>query len=239
MSSILIALVVASFGLSQTDGITNGENASTTQQETPDRLEAMAKIGIERVLSRILNAPIEVGAVSIVPKQEFMLLKSVRVGNPPGFDGDTALAAEEIRVDADIRSLFSRKPTIRLIEVKEASVNAETKLPAGSNIMRLMNNAKQFKSGPLAERAQKEWLIEKAVLEGAKVVSDTRLIHERRDERTLGTIEMAFKGPDGGGLPAEEAVAQFLSKLVSELNIVPDETPAGKAVELFNLLKKR
>lgn len=239
MSRILIALVVASFGLSQTDEIRGDGDAATTPQEAPDRLEAIAKIGIERVLSRILNAPVEVGAVSIVPKEEFMLLRAVKVGNPPGFDGDTALAADEVRVEADIRSLFSRKPTIRLIEVKEASVNAETKLPAGSNIMKLMNNAKQFKSNPLAERAQKEWLIEKAVLEGANVVSNAKLLHERRDERKLGTIEMAFKGPDGGGLPAEEAVAQFLSKLINELNIVPDDTPAGKAVELFNLLKKR
>ena len=70
-------------------------------------------------------------------------------------------------------------------------------------------------------------------------MSNAKLLHERRDERKLGTIEMAFKGPDGGGLPAEEAVAQFLSKLINELNIVPDDTPAGKAVELFNLLKKR
>lgn len=206
-----------------------------------ERIEALAKLGLERVLSRVLEAPVQVGEVKRAAGGEGLELRQVSIGNPKGYSEGTALSADSVLVEADLQSLLSREPEIRLVSASGVQVNAESKLPFGSNLTTLLKNARDAKpEGPLRDRMQKRWRIHKAVLQQANVKMDSPLAAKSAQERTLSDIEMSFGGEDGRGIPAQQAVAQFMARLVQELEILPvggagaEDSPVNRLLDLFN-----
>ena len=200
------------------------------------RQEDIAKRAIERVLSFVLETQTKVGAVRFDRENQLMELRDVRVANPRGFKEENAVTADMVRVKAELKGLFSKDPVIHLIEVKGPNVNSESALGKGSNLQRLMKSARRFSDSKLLTKLpQKQWRIEKGVLQGAVVNQSTDFPKRQTSTKTLEDIEMTFPGADGKGMRADEAVVQFLARLMRELKVVDEETPVET---LIDLLKK-
>jgi hypothetical protein len=80
-------------------------------------------------------------------------------------------------------------------------------------------------------RAPKQWRIEKGVLQGAEVNMGTQLLTTQTSQKKIGTIEMDFMGTDGHGMPAQQAMAKFLTRLVEELGILPSGSAGAGILE--------
>lgn len=193
----------------------------------PEDLEPIARIGIQRVLSRVLEVPVTVGEVKLLPDQGRMELHGVSVANPEGFESPTAIAAENVIVEGNTESFFTKSPEIRLIQATGARVNAETRLPQGNNLQKLLGNAREMRQGVLQEYMQKRWRIQKAVLEDAEVTVGTQLLSQQPQQRKLESLEMDFMGPNGEGMPAQEAMTKFLTRLIQEMDLVSTVVPPG------------
>ncbi len=226
MNGFVLALMLA---LSQ-----NPEGVESAK--LPTRAENVAKVAIERVMSLILEVPVVVGGVSLDRENELMVLSDFRVANPDGFHADYAFQAETVQIEADLESLFTRTPQVKVIHVTGAHINAETHLRKGSNLLRLRNNASKFQTGPLRARMEKEWRIGQGVLESAKVNMRTELLESRGEEKELERIEMTF-GPEG--VPAQTAVQQFIVRIIEELDLIPENSPLAPVADVFKRLRDR
>jgi hypothetical protein len=205
-----------------------------------ERLERLAQAGIERVLSRVLDTDVTVGGVTLDSAAHVLRVHDVQIANPKGFGEGEAISVEAIRVEADPRSLFSPEPEVRLIGVSGATINADTKLPGGSNLKRLMDNAKEarvarFRAG---ERSKKKWRIEKGVLESWSVNFRSGFPGSTPRRAVLDKIEMDFLGSDGRGMTADQVLTRLFARLVQELGLVHDSVPESLPEMLFETLDK-
>jgi len=204
------------------------------KESDPQRLERVAKAGVETVLSHVLDVPVTVERVHLDPQSESLELENLHIGNPKGFEAEHALAFSRVRVEADPKRLFSRDPVVRLVEVGGAEVNAETNLARGNNLKRLLDAANRFESPKLLRKMpKKKWRIEKAALGKSDVNLVTNLLDRRATHKSLEPIEMKFMGPDGQGEEAQAAVARFLSELMKRLGLVEDTSAVGTILDLF------
>lgn len=225
MLSFVLACAVAATSLSQEPGATPAPG---------ERAEEIIKAGVQLVLSRVLDVPVTVDGVAWNAESSSLEITGLEVANPSGFDAATAFSAGTVRLQADLKNLFSPTPTVQLIEMDGAEVNAESNLTRGSNLYLLMKSAREFSSkGPMSRfKGDKQWRIEKGILGATQVKIENNLLQRYSAEKTIGPIEMEFPGPNGQGLPAQEAVAQFLNRLISELGTTdgqpPTESPAKK-----------
>lgn len=206
-----------------------------TGELDPSKVEGVVKTTTSAALTWILEAPVSVEGVQWEKGGQYLDLSGVRIGNPIGFKTDHALTAESIRIEADPRKLFGANPEIRLIQVTGASVIVETRLGAGSNLKRLMDSAARPKLGAAAQRPApsgtgKKFRIDRAVLNGCDVTIVTMVLGKTSSQRrSVGPIEMSFTGPDGGGLPADQAMAQFLGRLIQEFIVAEEQRAQGQA----------
>jgi hypothetical protein len=151
----------------------------------------------------------------------------VLIGNPEGFSGRDAIAIKKLSVESDPRSLMSDQPEIRVVDVGSITVNGETVLGKGNNLKKLMDNTKKVQSkvgGRLreqlqAEAMQKQWKIERAVLEKSTVNISTPLLSAETKSHEFGPVEMSFKGRGDRGMTASEILGQVMERLLKEIDL--------------------
>lgn len=179
-----------------------------------EALEQIAKVGIETVLSFLLDTQTTVSSVRLVPENQRLEIQGLAVANPKGFSAENAaFSAERVLVEADPLVLFSPTATVRLIEVEGAAVHAESQLGKGFNLKKLLDNVNRF-PGP-RPKDEKRWVLEKGLLKGCifRFSSD---IPSRKLEYPLDTLEFSMKGPHGEGVTADKIVAEVLTRLIDE-----------------------
>ena len=187
----------------------------------PTTLEKVAQRGIGRVLSFVLDAPATVERVRLDREAQVLELKNLRIGNPKGFHGDTAIAVETVLVEADPKSLFSGEPLVRLVKASGAAVNAEVNVSRGLNLKKLMDSAGRFKGPKLLKLLpKKRWRIEKGVLENGAVEITTQLLTKQTTRKTLERYEISLMGKDGKGVTANEAMVHVLQLLIERAGLL-------------------
>jgi len=198
--------------------------------QDPSKVEAVAKVAISAVLSFILEAPCTVDGVHWEKGGQYLELTNLRIGNPIGFKTEYALAASKVRVEGDPTRLLAVNPELRLIQLTGTSINVETSLGAGSNLKRLKESANRPKFAatghPLPSGASKKFRIDRGVMDGADITVTTRVLGKSVvQSKTVGPIDMSFTAVDGGGVAPDQAVSQFLARLIEAFE-VPDEQAA-------------
>lgn len=190
---------------------------SAKPEPTPDpteTLEQIAKVGVEAVLSFLLDTPTTVSAVRLDPKNQQLEIQGLAVANPKGFGSENAaFSAERVLVEADPTVLFSPTATVRLVEVEGATVHAESRLGKGFNLKKLLDNVTRF-NGP-RPKDEKRWVLEKGLLKGC-VFRFSSDIPNRKLEYPLDTLEFSMKGPHGEGVTADKIIAEVLTRLIDE-----------------------
>jgi hypothetical protein len=205
-------------------------------EDRPQGLHDVVKNGIERVVSKVLDAPTKVGDFKWDPDKQRLDLMDLRIGNPEGFSDDDAIFVKKVSLESDLKSLLSDQPEIRLIDVGSITVNAETALGKGNNLKKLMDNAKRIQprggkglqGGLRGSGEEKRWKIEKATLDTSTVNISTALLSAQKQSHEFGPFEMSFIGDDGSGLPANQILARVMERLLQETNLGGvSESPIG------------
>ena len=183
-------------------------------------LEALAKAAVGHVLSFVLEVPTTVGGVRLDLEQQVLEVTGVRVANPEGFHGETAITVDKARIEADPMALFAPEPLVRLINVTGATVNAELNPAKGINLKKLMDSAGRFKGPGLIKLPPKKWRIDKVVLDGCVADTTMQLLTKQTRCKTLDRIEMSLAGPDGKGVTTDEAVVKVLQVLIGKIGLL-------------------
>jgi hypothetical protein len=168
------------------------------------RMGAIAKSVIETHGPKMLGVPVEIGAVILSPFSGKARLTGLRVGNPPGFKGDTAFRLNDVSVHLDLKTLSGSGP-VRVHEILiDGPVIYFEAGPQGSNLARIQRNLEAYSpakdSSNAAEKAQAERKISIGLfrLSGGKVSASIPKVAEPQTTE-LPVIELK----DINATPAE------------------------------------
>lgn len=193
-----------------------------------ENIEQIVIQGVARICSGLLDAETTVGGVEWDRANQRLTLRDVRIANPEGFSAGDAIAIETAEVEADLRSLLSDSPEVRLIHVGGATINAETSL-RGNNLKKLMDNAKSAVPGGMRKQRlmpqrDKRWRIDQVKVDQSAVNVSMPLLGGKPKRYTLDKYETSFVGPNGAGMSAQEILVKTLRSLL-------DRVPASDTPE--------
>lgn len=134
------------------------------------RLGSLVKAAVERFGPEIVGAPVTVGAAALAPWSGRGAIRSLVIGNPPGFKGARALSVGSVDVKIRLSSLLSDTIVVESVVVREPELFYELG-GGGSNLTRLQRNAEgsQGRAAPSSGGAGKALLIKDLVVTGGKV----------------------------------------------------------------------
>lgn len=206
--------------------------ASEEEPAEPTAWEGIAKVGIEAVLSIVLDTKVSVERVRLDGANEVFEVQGLRIANPKGFDQDKpALVFDKLLLEAPGDVLSSEKPIIRKAVASGGQLNVITDFRKGNNIKRLVERASRFGGGDSGDD-NKRWIVEQATIQENRVTLTTGLggdfpLRQVRRYR-IDPIEMAIKGEDGQGVSTGDAIGAVLDKLWNSLQLekVDDEKPS-------------
>lgn len=184
------------------------------------RLGAIAKSVIETHGPKMLGVPVEVGAVILSPFSGEARLTSLRVGNPPGFKGDTAFKLDDVRVSLQLKSFRSDGP----MKINEILVDGPQVFfeggPKGSNLSQIQKNLQAYSPARDAGDPKKEAQAERKVwiglfrLTNGKVTASIPQLPQGKAV-DLPPIELKDIGGQNGGVTASEAAKQIIGQVTS------------------------
>lgn len=176
------------------------------------RMGAIAKGVLETRGPEMLGVPVEVGAVILSPFSGRVRITGLRVGNPEGFEGDTAFAVDDVRVSLELGSFRGPGPLrIREILVDGPRIFFEGG-PGGSNLARIQSHLRgRAPSKDAGEKQRKVW-IGLFRLTGGKVTASIPQLPEGRTV-DLPALELKDIGGRGGGATASEAAQQIIGQV--------------------------
>ena len=102
-------------------------------------INSVVKQGIETAGPEMMGAPVEVAAVEIALLSGSGKICGLRVGNPSGYEGDTAFEIDSIAIELDPRSLISDRIHIKSIVIDSPAIIYEGNL-SDSNIQKIQRN---------------------------------------------------------------------------------------------------
>ncbi len=210
-------------------------------------LEDIAKVAVEQVLTHFLEARTTVGGIRLDLGEQILEIKNLRVANPRGFSRTPVIEAELAQIEADPKLLFAKEPSIRLVKLKGASINAEQNFSHGVNLEKLVKSVSRIKGLKLLPKSgEKKWTIEKGVIEDCAFRFSSPLVGQGPYERRMDHFEMSLAGPNGQGLTTQEALTKVLRRFMDEtqpalLSKADEETqpqpkPKQPLAKIFDLL---
>ena len=178
------------------------------------------KHSVEKAGSLIVGTPIKCGhfSSSLTGKVH---IKDLTVGNPEGYHNPYAFKLGEVRVDLNVKTLFSEKIEVRDIYVEGVSVDYELKL-GRSNLGEIQENLDRFtpadKDNPDTANESDD-NAQQAVIRHLKI-ENTALTFSNATLKT--TMKMPLPGLElenlGDGKPIGETVKDFFGLIFTSIN---------------------
>ncbi len=162
------------------------------------RMNVFLQRVVVQQLSRAYDTRVTVGSVSVDLVRERVEIGDLTVFNPPSFRNTPAMHCGAVKVLFDLRSIFSKEPTIRAVSVEDVDVHLRYELGEGTNLGVLArraadrdralvksdkrktdreatgNDRPESENDPL--RTRREWVIEEFRCNGAKVHVSANLL---------------------------------------------------------------
>jgi len=196
-------------------------------------LDSIIKEAVETYGSEATQAKVRLNDVEISPTSGEGALRGLFVGNPKGFETDSAFELGSISVRLDIGTVTEDTIVIKEILIDKPAVTYEIG-SGGSNIDALKRNVNAYAGGEKKEAAAKpaeggegpKLIIEKLRITGGVVNVSAAMLQGKKLSAPLPTIELTDIGKDKGGAGPGEAIEQVLnavsqsvSKSVATLNL--------------------
>ncbi|MCF7855440.1 MAG: hypothetical protein K9N51_11630, partial [Candidatus Pacebacteria bacterium] len=173
--------------------------------------------GVEAVGSRVTQTSVSLQDVSISPFSGNGELRGLQVGNPEGFNTDHAFTLGSIRIHMSPASVLSDTIVIQDIFIDAPEITLEQGL-RGNNINAIRRNVRAF-TGPPADKTQaepqkkpgKKIIIDKLVLQNAKVHVSTPMLKGRKTTFSLPRIELTDIGKGSKTATIADVLNQVLN----------------------------
>jgi uncharacterized protein involved in outer membrane biogenesis len=196
-------------------------------------LNRMVKTSVETVLPRITGTPVELEGVSLSMFSGKGSIRGFIIGNPEGYQTDSAFRLGEVRVDVDIPSLFSDTIVIEEIAIRGAQITYEMSGLTDSNIAQIKKNVEAFggpkEAEPGAEPEEEEKApgempkveIKKFTMEDCTVSLSATLLKGKKATAPMPPVHLENIG--SGGKPIGEVAGEIFD---------PVHGAVGEAVEV-------
>jgi uncharacterized protein involved in outer membrane biogenesis len=200
-------------------------------------LNAIIKHGVETVGSQASGADIILESVNMSPVSGKGQIKGLFVGNPAGFQSESAFKMNEIRLALDVRSLFSDKIIIDEIYIDAPDITYETKGKT-DNVKTILNNVKSFagvsggttqdktqkKSADKTGKKEKKVEISSVIMKNGKVHMSVTALKGEQLTLDLPDIHLKDIGKKGKGATMSEAMEQILAALNKNVGISVEDS---------------
>lgn len=149
------------------------------------QVKTVARSGIERSLSLAFLTDVTTGNVDVALHTGHIEIHNLVVGNPASFRTGSAMEFETVIVEVDLKTLFSRTPTIDRVVLKRPHINLRHELTEGTNLTMLARHASRFstdanaaeaKHRPVTDAPGTRFIIKELICEEATVAMSSNLI---------------------------------------------------------------
>ncbi len=181
-------------------------------------LNTIAKAGIEKVLSYVLQVDVSLQKVKVSLLGGSVKLKGLVIGNPEGFKTEKAFSVDEVTVKVDIKSFATDEPNIKLISIKSPEITLEQGFK-GSNLSRLVENASRLESEEAEEApegSQKNVRIGEVIVDGAQIALSAPVLRGKEISFPLPRIELNDIGGEKEPVSIAEAMEVFFTEILSQ-----------------------
>ena len=202
-------------------------------------MDSLVTMAVEKYGSAALNADVTLEKTEISLKSGKGTLTGLKVGNPKGFETDSAFELGEVSLTIDASTITKSTVIIKEIVIAAPQITYELG-PKGSNLDALQRNAVDYAGGGSAgagdddapanepRKSGKKLIIESLVIRDGKINVSAAGLQGKKMSVDLPAVRMANIGKsEGGATPGE-----VIKKLMDALN-----QAAGGAVKNLGLGK--
>lgn len=175
-------------------------------------IDSIVKSGIEEIGTEMTGTQVSVGSVSISPFSGSGTISGFRVANPEGYSQDNAVNIDNFSIKLEPFTLFSDEIIINQINITDASVYVEQKLPE-NNIREIMDH---INSVPDEEASDARLIIERFVLDNGTASLYTEVGGERSARVEISRIELQDLGRASGQQTAAAVIQQVAEEVAGE-----------------------
>jgi hypothetical protein len=202
-------------------------------------LNSMIKAGVEAVGPKITGTTVNLDAVDLSLFSGQGRLKGLVVGNPPGFQAESAFKLADAKVKVDLKSALSDKLVIEEILIDGPEITYEGG-PSGSNVSKIQENVTAFgKSVAPKEGAesksqkkdptQKKVQINHFIVKNAQVYASVSMLKGKALTIRLPDIQLRDIGKESGGVTVQKAAAEVIVAI--NKSVVQAVASSGKLLE--------
>lgn len=203
-------------------------------------LNSIIKGGIETIGPKALGADVRIQDVSISLISGKGALKGMFIGNPSGFNTDSAFKLGEVKLALDVKSVFSDRIIIDEVYINAPDITYEKSMK-GDNIKALLKNIESFtgageKTGPGKESAKSETKIQinNFIVKNGKINMSVTALKGQNLSLDLPDIHMKDIGKDKEGSSVSKVMKQVFA--VVNKNIV--KATAGSLTDIGGTVEK-
>ena len=195
-------------------------------------LDSIAKDAVEEYGPQFTGVSVTLAKVELSPENGEGKLSGLVVGNPKGYQTDSAFKLGSVSMNIDISSLTSDTIIIKSIVIDKPDITYEFG-DGGSNVDVIGKNVEKAAGGPgtkneeKKEGPEKKMIIENLIVSNGKVSVSHPLLKGKKLGSGLPTIRLKDIGKDkkGGATPAEvvnkimDAIKKQVGASVGGLNV--------------------
>lgn len=127
------------------------------------------KRGAEAGISVAAGAPVRIERLRIMPLRQCMEIQGLAVENPPGWKAGSALTVESVLVNLDAKTLFSKTPRVKQVDIQGATVNLRYDAAQGWNLSKLVKMPGIDNAGGVVDKLGRRFQIESCQCRDVKV----------------------------------------------------------------------
>ena len=202
-------------------------------------IDVIVKLVVEHYGPDVLGASVKLADVRISPKDGEGSVRTLEIGNPPGFSAARAARFGEIRVSIDPATVSEPVVVIHEITVNAPFITYE-RGASGTNLDAIQKNIERYIQGtggssdtarPASEpHAPRRFIIERLSIRGAKVTMTNPALKGQGITFDIPDIQLRDVGRKENGLRASEVAAVVTKTLVARIG--------QKVLTNLDLLKK-
>lgn len=205
-------------------------------------MDSLVTMAVEKYGSQALDADVTLKKTQISLKSGKGTLTGLKVGNPKGFETESAFELGEISLTIDAPTITKGTVVIKEILIAAPQITYEIG-PDGSNLDALQRNATS-KSGGTSEasgdsapeaggtkKSGKKLIIESLIIRDGKVNVSAAGLQGKKMTADLPMVRMADIGKSGGGATPEEVVKKLIDALNQAAGGAVKNLGIGKVVD--------
>ncbi len=180
-------------------------------------IDELVRVAVEEVGSEVTQVEVTLAKAEVAPTEGRAVLSGLRVGNPAGFETDSAFSMGAISVTIDAATVTQDPVVIKEIVITGPEVTYELGSD-GSNIDAIKKNVARFGAG--GEKADSEGpkvVIEHLYVRGGKVNVSAVPLGGKSMTVPLPEIHLQDIGKDEGGASHGEVAQEVLAALTDRV----------------------